>query len=73
MNSNDMILILSLTASHRYGLTEPLVFPSVVALIKHYSQNSLAEYNNSLDVKLMYPVSKYEKVGHKNNSCVMYF
>ncbi len=30
--------------------------------MNHYKEVSLSEYNNSLDVKLLYPISKYEKV-----------
>ena len=48
----------------RYGLIEPFTFPTVVSLINHYKEVSLAEYNNSLDVKLLFPISKYEKVIH---------
>jgi phosphoinositide-3-kinase regulatory subunit len=33
----------------------------VVDLINHYKEVSLAEYNNSLDVKLLFPISRYEK------------
>jgi len=54
-----------LRISHRdgsYGLIEPFTFSSVVSLINHYKEVSLSEYNNSLDVKLSYPLSKYEKV-----------
>lgn len=46
----------------RYGLNEPYGFQSVVDLIEHYRQHSLAEYNSSLDVKLLYPVSKFDNV-----------
>lgn len=45
----------------KYGLFEPFTFDTVVELINYYSKHSLAEYNNSLDVKLLYPVSKYDK------------
>lgn len=45
----------------KYGLFEPFNFNSVTELIGYYSQHSLAEYNNSLDVKLVFPVSKYDK------------
>ncbi|CAL8127109.1 unnamed protein product [Orchesella dallaii] len=45
----------------KYGLTEPYNFRSVVHLIEYYREHSLAEYNNSLDVKLTYPISKFDK------------
>lgn len=46
-----------------YGFSEPLTFASVVELINHYRHESLAQYNASLDTKLLYPVSKYQQVG----------
>ncbi|WAR24771.1 P85AA-like protein [Mya arenaria] len=40
----------------KYGFVEPLVLDSVVELIQYYKQNSLAIYNRTLDIKLLYPV-----------------
>jgi phosphoinositide-3-kinase regulatory subunit len=54
-----------LRISHRngkFGLVEPFNFESVVHLINHYRDNSLAEYNNALDVKLVYPLARIDKV-----------
>uniref|UniRef100_A0A8I6A9P1 Phosphoinositide-3-kinase regulatory subunit 3 n=1 Tax=Rattus norvegicus TaxID=10116 RepID=A0A8I6A9P1_RAT len=45
----------------KYGFSEPLTFNSVVELINHYHHESLAQYNPKLDVKLMYPVSRYQQ------------
>ncbi|NWI50670.1 P85A kinase, partial [Calyptomena viridis] len=45
----------------KYGFSDPLTFNSVVELINHYRNESLAQYNPKLDVKLLYPVSKYEQ------------
>uniref|UniRef100_A0AAY5EBM7 Phosphatidylinositol 3-kinase regulatory subunit gamma n=1 Tax=Electrophorus electricus TaxID=8005 RepID=A0AAY5EBM7_ELEEL len=45
----------------KYGFSEPLTFSSVVELISHYRHESLAQYNTKLDVKLMYPVSRYQQ------------
>uniref|UniRef100_A0A8C9VUX0 Phosphatidylinositol 3-kinase regulatory subunit gamma n=1 Tax=Scleropages formosus TaxID=113540 RepID=A0A8C9VUX0_SCLFO len=45
----------------KYGFSEPLTFNSVVELISHYRHESLAQYNTKLDVKLMYPVSRYQQ------------
>ncbi|CAG7822596.1 unnamed protein product [Allacma fusca] len=45
----------------KYGLVEPYGFNSVIDLINHYRENSLSEYNNCLDIKLRFPVSKEEK------------
>lgn len=58
---NTKLLRIS-TRDGMFGLTEPYNFPSVVSLINHYKEVSLAEYNKSLDVKLLFPVSKFEKV-----------
>ncbi|NWT79120.1 P85A kinase, partial [Lanius ludovicianus] len=45
----------------KYGFSDPLTFNSVVELINHYRNESLAQYNPKLDVKLLYPVSKYQQ------------
>uniref|UniRef100_A0A3Q1IEG4 Phosphatidylinositol 3-kinase regulatory subunit alpha n=1 Tax=Anabas testudineus TaxID=64144 RepID=A0A3Q1IEG4_ANATE len=45
----------------KYGFSDPLTFSSVVELINHYRHESLAQYNPKLDVKLLYPVSKYQQ------------
>ncbi|CAI9594242.1 unnamed protein product [Staurois parvus] len=45
----------------RYGFSDPLTFKSVVELINHYRHESLAQYNPKLDVKLFYPVSRYQQ------------
>ena len=47
----------------KYGFSDPLTFSSVVELINHYRNESLAQYNPKLDVKLLYPVSKHQQVG----------
>ncbi|KAM4574070.1 phosphatidylinositol 3-kinase regulatory subunit gamma-like isoform 1-T3 [Fundulus diaphanus] len=41
------------------GFSEPLTFPSVVDLIQYYQKKSLAQYNSKLDIRLLYPVSRY--------------
>jgi len=41
-----------------YGFTEPYQFQSVQELILYYRNNSLAEYNASLDVSLLHPVPR---------------
>nr|XP_023018059.1 phosphatidylinositol 3-kinase regulatory subunit alpha-like isoform X1 [Leptinotarsa decemlineata] len=41
-----------------YGFTEPYTFHSVVELINHFRNDSLSQYNASLDIKLLYPVSR---------------
>ncbi|XP_041133090.1 phosphatidylinositol 3-kinase regulatory subunit gamma-like isoform X2 [Polyodon spathula] len=45
----------------QYGFSDPLTFNSVVELINHYRHESLAQYNPKLDVKLMYPISRYQQ------------
>lgn len=45
-----------------YGFSEPLTFSSVVELISHYRHESLAQYNTKLDIKLVYPISRYQQV-----------
>lgn len=48
----------------KYGFSDPLTFASVVELISHYRHESLAQYNTKLDVKLMYPISRFQQVGN---------
>ena len=43
----------------RYGFSEPFQFSSVVELVEFYKRESLREYNNDLDTKLLYPISKF--------------
>ncbi|KAF3849295.1 hypothetical protein F7725_015792 [Dissostichus mawsoni] len=45
----------------KYGFSDPLTFSSVVELINHYRNESLAQYNPKLDVKLLYPISKHQQ------------
>lgn len=44
----------------KYGFSDPLKFNSVVELINYYRNVSLAQYNRTLDVKLLYPVSRFQ-------------
>ncbi|XP_035502545.2 phosphoinositide-3-kinase, regulatory subunit 3b (gamma) isoform X1 [Scophthalmus maximus] len=45
----------------KYGFSDPLTFGSVVELISHYRHESLAQYNTKLDVKLVYPISRFQQ------------
>ncbi|CAM1320694.1 PIK3R3 (predicted) [Pycnogonum litorale] len=45
----------------KYGFSEPLKFDSVVELVNFYRNVSLAQYNRTLDVKLLYPVSRFHQ------------
>jgi len=50
--------------SHRngkYGFSEPFKFNSVVELVNHYRTTSLAQYNSTLDIKLLCPVSRLQQ------------
>ncbi|XP_044016208.1 phosphatidylinositol 3-kinase regulatory subunit alpha isoform X2 [Aphidius gifuensis] len=44
----------------KYGFSEPYNFNSVIDLVDHYRNCSLAQYNSILDIKLLYPISKYQ-------------
>ena len=46
----------------RYGFSEPFNFHSVPELINFYRSVSLAQYNPTLNVKLLYPVSRFQNV-----------
>lgn len=48
----------------RYGFTKGSVglnFASVPELVNHYRKTSLKDYNRILDIKLLYPLSRYAK------------
>lgn len=51
-------LIKICTRNGKYGFTEPYTFNSVVDLINHFRKESLSQYNESLNIRLMHPVSK---------------
>jgi phosphoinositide-3-kinase regulatory subunit len=55
-------LIKVLQKNGKYGFSEPFKFDTVTELIHHYRTTSLAQYNYMLDIKLLYPVSRKEKV-----------
>ncbi|XP_075527376.1 phosphatidylinositol 3-kinase regulatory subunit alpha isoform X1 [Dermacentor variabilis] len=57
--SNKLIKIYQ--RAGKYGFSEPLTFNSVPELISHYRRESLEHYNNFLNVRLLYPVSKYHQ------------
>jgi len=44
----------------KYGFTEPFRFGSVVELVNFYRNQTLGQYNNTLDIRLMFPLSKYQ-------------
>lgn len=45
----------------KYGFCEPYEFDSVVELVNYYHEVSLAHCNNSLDIKLLYPLSRTQE------------
>lgn len=45
----------------KYGFTDPHKFASVVDLINYFKKESLKQYNISLDINLMYPVSRFQQ------------
>lgn len=55
--------------SHRngkYGFSDPYNFHSVIELVDYYRNCSLAQYNSVLDIKLLYPVSRFQQVPSSN-------
>ncbi|CAG9578922.1 unnamed protein product [Danaus chrysippus] len=45
----------------RYGFCEPFEFNSIVDLIRFYTEYSLEHCNSSLNIKLMYPLSRHQE------------
>jgi len=55
--------------SHRngkYGFSDPYNFHSVIELVDYYRNCSLAQYNSVLDIRLLYPVSRFQQVSLSN-------
>lgn len=46
----------------KYGFSEPYKFHSVIDLVEYYRNCSLSQYNPTLDIKLLYPVSRFQQV-----------
>ncbi|XP_076318839.1 phosphatidylinositol 3-kinase regulatory subunit alpha-like isoform X2 [Tachypleus tridentatus] len=46
----------------KYGFSEPLKFTSVVELINYHRSVPLSQYNLMLDLKLLYPVSRFQQI-----------
>ena len=59
-STNKLIKIYN--KNNKYGFSEPMKFNSIVELINYYRNESLAQYNETLNVKLLYPVSKHCQV-----------
>ena len=45
----------------KYGFSEPYNFHSVIDLVEYYRNCSLAQYNSTLDIKLLYPISRFQQ------------
>ncbi|KAK0416748.1 hypothetical protein QR680_012658 [Steinernema hermaphroditum] len=58
MDGNRLIRVLVREGRVGFSL-DSLVFESVVELIAHFSENTLATYNKALDTNLVYPLAKY--------------
>ncbi|KAF2360313.1 Protein kinase C-like phorbol ester/diacylglycerol-binding domain [Trinorchestia longiramus] len=55
--SNKLIKIFH--KNGKYGFTEAYVFNSVVDLVNYCCEKSLFEFNKALDIRLLYPVSRF--------------
>jgi len=45
----------------KYGFSAPYHFNSVVDLVNYYQNNSLKDYNKTLDTRLIFPVSRFQQ------------
>ncbi len=54
-------LIKIIIDNNKYGFVKPCEFDTVVDLINNYRKVSLKQYNSTLDVKLLYPVSRFKE------------
>lgn len=53
----------------RYGFSEPYKFASVVDLVSFYRTASLAQYNPTLDIKLIHAVSRFSQEEEVASRC----
>lgn len=68
--TNKLLRVLGESGWH--GFAYPLAFPSVPALVEYYREKSLAEYNPSLDIRLLLPVPDPKKVRiTENGECAL--
>ncbi|MCL4118644.1 UNVERIFIED_CONTAM: hypothetical protein GTU68_038065 [Idotea baltica] len=51
-----------------YGFTEPINFGSVVDLIEVCRQQSLSQFNKTLDIRLLHPVNRFEYGGEEKET-----
>lgn len=56
-----MKLVRIIYDNNKYGFVKPCEFDTVVDLINNYRKVSLKQYNSTLDVKLLYPVSRFKE------------
>lgn len=56
-----MKLVKIIYDNNKYGFVKPCEFDTVVDLINNYRKVSLKQYNSTLDVKLIYPVSRFKE------------
>lgn len=56
----------------RYGFSEPFNFKSVLELVNFYQDVSLAQYNQTLDIKLLHPVLRVQEDEILNSTDVNY-
>ncbi|XP_076658734.1 phosphatidylinositol 3-kinase regulatory subunit alpha [Halictus rubicundus] len=45
----------------KFGFSEPFNFHSVIELVEHYRNCSLSQYNSTLDIKLLHPISRFQQ------------
>lgn len=58
--ANKLIRIIS--SNGKYGFSEPTQFESVPALVDYFITVPLTKYNARLDVTLISPISRFDKV-----------
>ncbi|XP_013780715.1 phosphatidylinositol 3-kinase regulatory subunit alpha-like isoform X1 [Limulus polyphemus] len=66
--SNKLIKIYQ--KSGKYGFSEPLKFNSVMELINYYRSVPLSQYNRTLDLKLLYPLSRFQQAEDEEENSV---
>jgi len=60
-NGANKLIQIMMGPDGKCGFTPPLEFRCLSDLIEHHRKHSLASYNSSLDIKLLYPVENQKK------------
>ena len=57
----------------KYGFIDFVKFPTIPALVEHFSRVPLTEYSARLDITLAHPISRFAEVGKQLSGMSYYY